>query len=173
MRAHDPAFADEFHAQLSDVFAKSSLAAPYGVGRVRTLIDVMGRSERLLMFRALAPDRRCIGTSIFLVDDRRMFFWGSASWRPDQILRPNEALFWHAVRWGQERGLVELDLGGGGDYKVKYGPSELGVPIFRRSRPAVLGSLRDLASSAFDLRQQAAGRLAERRAAVRRPAGDA
>ncbi len=167
-RAHDAAFADEFHAQLVDVFAKDTLPPPFGVERVRTLMALMGADEHLLALRARGPDGFCIGTAMFLVDRRRLYFWGSASWRSHQLLRPNEALFWHAVRWGRERGLEELDLGGGGDYKTKYGPVPLSVPIFRRSRPAALGRLRDLAATAVDARRQAEGhvrrRLAERRA---------
>jgi hypothetical protein len=44
-------------------------------------------------------------------------FWGGASWRSHQILRPNEAVFWCAMRRLKERGIPLLDMGGGGAYK--------------------------------------------------------
>jgi hypothetical protein len=33
-----------------------------------------------------------------------MYFWGGASWREHQHLRPKEALIWHALRWVRSEG---------------------------------------------------------------------
>jgi CelD/BcsL family acetyltransferase involved in cellulose biosynthesis len=144
--ASGEAFADEYYAQLLDVFAKQSLTPTYPVERVRELIRCVHPTGRLLLLRAVAPDGHPIATGIFPAMNGKAYFWGGASWRSHQLLRPNEAIFWHAMRYWRDRGMTVMDLGGGGDYKRKFGPRELSVPFFRKSRVPGLGRLRDVAS---------------------------
>jgi CelD/BcsL family acetyltransferase involved in cellulose biosynthesis len=147
------AFADDYYAQLLDVFAKQSLKPMYGVERVRELIRRLEPTGRLLLLRALAPDGTVIATGIFPAMNGVAYFWGGASWRSHQILRPNEAIFWHAMRYWKERGMRVLDMGGGGDYKRKYGPREFSVPFFRKSRFAPVMVLREGANAMTRIRQ--------------------
>lgn len=154
-------FADEYHAQLREVFAKQGLVPTYPVERVRELIRCLGPTDRLLLARALAPDGRSIATTIFPAFNGTAYFWGGASLQSDQILRPNEMLFWFAMKYWRERGVTSMDLGGAGDYKRKYGGTELWIPWFRRSRFPGLSMLRELARGAASMRQRrAGGRLA-------------
>lgn len=143
--AHGIEFADEYYAQLEDVFAKQSLRPPYGVERVRELVRCLEPSGQLLLVRALSPQGHSIATAIFPVLNEFAYFWGGASWRTHQILRPNEAVFWYTMRLLRERGIPLLDLGGGGAYKRKYGPSERRIPFFRKSRVPGMMMLRDVA----------------------------
>jgi len=147
--AHGVEFADEYYAQLEDVFAKQSLTPPYGVDRVRELIRCVDPTGNLLLLRALSPDGESIATGIFPVMNQFGYFWGGASWRRHQILRPNEAVFWYAMRRMKERGIPLLDMGGGGDYKRKYGGRQRFIPIFRRSRMKGLMTIRDLAAKIY------------------------
>jgi CelD/BcsL family acetyltransferase involved in cellulose biosynthesis len=156
--AAGPGFADEYYAQLLDVFAKQSLVPTYGVERVRALIACLEPTGRLLLLRALSPDGRSIATGIFPAFNGTAYFWGGASLRVDQILRPNEALFWYAMRYWRERGMTTLDLGGAGDYKRKYGTRELWLPWCRRSRVPGLSLMRTVARRATKRRQAWAGR---------------
>ena len=71
---------------------------------------------------------------------------GVASWRSHQSLRPNEALFWTAITSLKERGIPALDMGGGGDFKRKFGPRERRIPFVRKSRVPGLMTLRDRAA---------------------------
>src|SRR5205085_2043438 len=135
--ADDLEFADEYYAQLRDVFAKQSLVPTYGKERVTELIRRLHPTGRLLLLRARSRDGECIATGIFPGMNGSAYFWGGASWREYQILRPNEALMWHAIRHWQARGAVRFDLGGGAEYKRKYGGAEIVVPEFRFSRLAV------------------------------------
>jgi hypothetical protein len=144
--AHGIEFADEYYAQLEDVFAKQSLRPPYGVERVRELVRCLEPSGQLLLVRALSPQGHSIATAIFPVLNEFAYFWGGASWRTHQILRPNEAVFWYTMRLLRERGIPLLDLGGGGAYKRKYGPSERRIPFFRKSRVRGMMMLRDVAA---------------------------
>jgi hypothetical protein len=88
-----------------------------------------------------------------------MYFWGGASWRDFQGLRPNEAVQWEAIKIGKKKGLRTYDMGGGGEYKRKYGGSEIEVPWFRKSKYPWLRYLRELAEHGHSVRQQCIGKL--------------
>ena len=151
-------FADEYYAQLVEVFARQSLVPPYGVERVRALIDCLEPTGHLLLVRARSAEGLPVATGIFPAFNGTAYFWGGASVREHQILRPNEAVFWYAMRYWRARGMTVLDLGGGGEYKRKYGPSELRVPFFRRSRFPGLSVLREVARRAVEQRHALLGR---------------
>ncbi len=147
--AHDDAFAGDYYAQLGDVFAKQGLRPPYGQDRVEALVRHLLPSGNLLLLRARDAEGTCIATGIFPGLGGRMYFWGGASWRRHQILRPNEAIMWHAMRYWAARGVRTFDLGGGGDYKRRYGGVEINVPTLSRSRLPGVTSLRMLAERLY------------------------
>lgn len=168
--AKDAAFADEFHLQLQDVFAKQSIVPTYGVERVRQLIRHMGPTGNLLLLRARDPDGRCIATGIYPAFGGTAYFWGGASWREHQKLRPNEAVMWRALTYWKKRGVREFDLGGGAEYKRSWGRiRDVDVPYFRRSRHEFLHDLRTAAKRTFRLTLSARGRVRTLR--PRRPGG--
>jgi Acetyltransferase (GNAT) domain len=142
-------FAAEYHVQLVDVFAKQDLRPPYTDRRVRELIRCVHPRGRLLLLRAVSPDGVRIGTGILPALNGTAWFWGGASWREHQIMRPNEAILWYAMRRWRQRGMSVLDTGGGGDYKRKYGVREAMVPMGRRARVPGLVRLRDLAARVY------------------------
>jgi CelD/BcsL family acetyltransferase involved in cellulose biosynthesis len=146
-------FADEYYEQLQGVFARQSLVPTFDVERVRELIRHLEKTGHLLLLRARDPDGRGIATGIFLAFNGMAHFWGGASVREQQILRPNEAIFWYAMRWAREKGCTTLDMGGGGEYKTRYGARELQVPRFRCSRVPGLAFLRNAAEVVVEARQ--------------------
>ena len=151
-------FANEYYAQLLEVFGRQSLVPTYPVERVRALIAALEPAGRILLLRARAPDGLPIATGIFPGFNETAYFWGGASLRAHQIHRPNEALFWHAIRYWRDRGVTTLDLGGGGEYKRKYGPAEVRIPFFRASRFRGLPMLREIARRAGEGRRALQGR---------------
>jgi hypothetical protein len=157
--ADDLAFAEDFYAQLTDVFAKQSLVPTYDLERVRALVRHMLPTGRLLLLRARDPEGVSIATGIFPAMNGAAYFLGGASWREHQHLRPNEAIMWRAMRYWKARGVERFDLGGGLDYKRKYGPSEYSIPFLRKSRFRALTGMRNAAKEAYALRQRAAGQL--------------
>ncbi|GGN23734.1 CelD/BcsL family acetyltransferase involved in cellulose biosynthesis [Actinoplanes campanulatus] len=162
----DPAFADEFYDQLRDVFAKQNLVPTYSVDRVRSLIRHLAPAGNLLLLRARDADGRSIATAVLPWYHRTMYFWGGASYRPFQHLRPNEALIWHALQWAKERGVTEFDFVGGNAYKAKYGTTEVPVPWARRSRSPLVAHLRDAAKQGFALKQRTVARLTRQSVAI-------
>lgn len=150
----DPGFAAEYYAQLRDVFAKQRLSPSYGFERVQALIRYLQPTSNLLCLRAIDADGRSIATGIFPAANGRAYFWGAASWRRHQILRPNELLLWSAMLHWKARGMRTFDMGGAGDYKRKYGPAEITVPWVRTSRYPILPLLRGAAANAVRVRQR-------------------
>jgi CelD/BcsL family acetyltransferase involved in cellulose biosynthesis len=157
-QASGTAFADEYYAQLLEVFGRQSLVPSYGVERVRALISCLEPAGRLLLVRARSAEGVPIATAIFPAFNGTAYFWGGASVREHQALRPNEAIFWYAIRYWRDRGVTVLDLGGGGEYKRKYGPREVRVPHFRASRFRGLPVLREVARRVSEQRLALLGR---------------
>ncbi len=158
--AHGVEFADEYYDQLLDVFKKQGRRPPYDVERVRHLIRFLEPTGNLLMLRAVGPEGERMASAIFPFRDGFAYFWGGASWRRHQIHRPNEPIFWHAIRHFKELGIPILDMGGGGDFKRKFGTQERQIPIMRRSRVPGLVALRDVAATLY--RRKATGTLTKR-----------
>jgi Acetyltransferase (GNAT) domain len=149
---HGVEFADEYYDQLLNVYERQGRRPPYPRERVRELIRCVEPSGDLLMLRAVAPDGERIATALFPAREEFAYFWGGASWRSHQILRPNEAIFWHAIRQFRERGVLKFDFGGGGDFKRKYGAPEKLIPYVRRSRIPGMLAARDLAAYVYKRR---------------------
>ena len=161
--AHDAGFADEYYAQLKGVFDKQGLVPTYGVDRVRALIKHVGLSGNLLLLRARDAEGKCIATGIFPGFNQIAEFWGNASLRSSQILRPNEAIHWYAMKYWKQRGVAVYDWGGGGTYKEKYGCVPHKVPWFTKSRYQFVAKLRDEARKMFDRKQRFLGWLKTQR----------
>jgi hypothetical protein len=155
----DLQFADDYYAQLRDVFAKQRRLPTYDLERVRQLISHVHPTGHLLLLRARDRQGRCIATGIFPHMNGVMYFWGGASWRHHQSVRPNEAIQWHAMKIGKQKGLRAYDMGGGGEYKRKYGGSQIVVPWFRKSKYPWLRYMRELAEHSHRFRREWLGRF--------------
>jgi GNAT acetyltransferase-like protein len=157
--ASDLAFADEYYDQLKDVFAKQGLVPTYNLERVRALVKNMAGSGRVLLVRARDAEGKCIATGIFPGYNKIAEFWGNASYRSSQILRPNETIQWYVMRYWKKRGVEVYDWGGEGTYKEKYGCKPHRVPWFTKSRYKVLSTLRNEAKSMYARKQRLLGWL--------------
>jgi hypothetical protein len=166
--AHDLAFADEYYEQLQDVFAKQSLVPTYSVDRVRSLVKNLEPTGRVLLIRARDLEGKCIATGIYPGYNKIAEFWGNASFRAYQNLRPNEACHWYAIRYWKQRGAEIFDWGGEGTYKEKYGCKPHRVPWFTKSRYQIVGVLRNEARNMFARKQKFLGWLQGNRTAVER-----
>jgi len=157
--ASDAAFAGEYYEQLIEVFAKRRLTPTYDRDRVRALIEHVHPSGLLLLLRARDAEGRSIATGIFPAMNDTAYYWGGASWRAYQSLSPNEAIQWYAMRYWKARGMTRYDMGGGGNYKAKYGGDAIAVPWVRKSKYAFLARQRDRAKKFFWFTKRLAGRI--------------
>ncbi len=158
--AHDMEFADDFYEQLRHVFAVKNSVPPFGVDRVRPLIEFMEPTGNLLMLRARNKEGTCIATSIKPAMNKTVFAWGAASWRHFSQVKPNELLQWYAIRYWKARGMCTFDLVGRGDYKLKYGSHPIVAPWVRKSRNPGIAFLRSSAEEMFRAAQDTFGKLA-------------
>lgn len=156
---HDLAFADEYYEQLKDVFAKQELVPTYPVDRIRALIKNLAPTGRVLLLRARDPNGNSIASGIFPGFNKIAEFWGNASFRSGQILRPNELIHWYVMRYWKRRGIETYDWGGEGSYKEKYGCTLHRVPWFSKSRYKAISKLRNEAKKMFERKQRLLGRL--------------
>ncbi len=155
--AHDLKFADEYYEQLTDVFAKQKLVPTYDIERVRALVENLEPTGRVLLLRARDPEGKCIATGIFPGFNKIAEFWGNASFRSGQNLRPNELIHWYAMRYWKKRGIGVYDWGGEGKYKEKYGCVPHQVPWFTKSRYELISKLRGEAKKMFERKQKLMG----------------
>jgi CelD/BcsL family acetyltransferase involved in cellulose biosynthesis len=138
-------FAAEYYDQVLEVFGKQKRKPTYPVERVQALIDFIYPTGNVLLLRARDREGRPIATGIFPGYNKKMYFWGGASYQRYQYNRPNEAIMWSAIRYWRKRGAEVLDLGGYAHYKEKYRPEEIPVPVLMSARPGFLLGLRDMA----------------------------
>ncbi len=152
-------FAEDFYAQLQEVFQKQGKVPTYDIGRVHALIKHLLPTGRLLLLRVRDPEGNCIATGLCPGMNRVGHFWATASFRAGQNLRPNEALRWYALRYWKARGMQVFDWGGGGGWKEKFGPVRVFIPRFRKSRYKVISALREEAQKLVSVRQRLLGSL--------------
>jgi hypothetical protein len=126
---------------------------------VRTLVRKLEPTGRILLLRAKDKDGKCIATGIFPGFNKIAEFWGNASLRESQILRPNELIHWYAMRYWKRHGAEIYDWGGGGEYKEKYGCKPHAVPWFTKSRYRIVSALRNQAKDMFARKQRLVGWL--------------
>lgn len=154
-------FVADYYDQLRDVFLKQRLVPPYSEEHVRALCRHLLPTGRLLLLRARDSRGTCIATGIFPAIGATAYFWGNASYRQHQLLRPNETLHWYAMRYWKARGVRFYDWMGAGrqrdDYKAKYGGRPIAVPWFYKSRYRTLEHLRTHARRVRRLRQGVGG----------------
>lgn len=150
-------FADEYFSQLQEVYARSSLVPTYNVQRVKALIECVFPTGALLLLRARDRVGRSIATGIFPAFNRLMYFWGGADRRVYQTLHPNEPLQWHAMLYWKRRGMTRYDMGGGENYKEKYGALPREMPWIAQSRSGFFRLLRDYAQRVHALGVQIRG----------------
>ena len=122
-------------------------------------MTLMGKIPHRLLLRARNQEGICIATGIFSAMNRTMYAWGSASWRQYSNVRPNEALFWHAMKYWKRRGILTCDLVGEVHYKEKYGGRRVVVPWARKSRNRAIAALRTKAESLILNHPKSVGRL--------------
>ena len=152
--SNDKDFVLDYYNQLKDVFKKQSLNPTYSFKRIESLVQSFYKSDNLLLLKAFNDKHKCIATGIFPNFNGKMFFFGGASYRKFQNLLPNEALIWHAMKYGIENNIHTFDMGGGGHYKRKYGGKIITVPWIRKSKYKIFSELRNVAKKLYKVKQK-------------------
>ena len=167
----DPEFAEEYYEQLIETFARQSLVPTYPIERVQSLITHLRPKDMLLLLRARNADGTSIATGIYPgLQGAGAVFFGGASLREYQNLRPNEAIMWYAMRYWKSRDCVVFDMSGDSDFKAKHGGEVTDRAKLMVGRSPLLIPLRNLVKEGFRVKQQLGWPTAEHRVvAIPRP----
>jgi hypothetical protein len=152
----NPAFVDHFYYQLEDVFGKQGLKPTYPKSRVEALWRLLKPTGHLLTLWAL-HEGCVIGTAFYLLGNRTLHAYSSASLRVAQKHYPNEPIRLVAMKLAAEKGCVAHDLAGGGEYKRKFGAAPVSRDQLLYHRNFVTRMARGLYAGLFRLRQKRAG----------------
>ena len=121
-------FLDHYYIQLQKVFMKSNMKPTYTKKRVKTLIESLLPTDRL-MLSWVKYKEEIAACKIDIIDDTWMYSFGSPS-HPDYLrYRPNELLRFHVMCEAAKRGVQHYDMVGGGTYKSNYGGKK--VPVYK------------------------------------------
>ncbi|MEH7502856.1 GNAT family N-acetyltransferase [Neobacillus drentensis] len=143
-------FANEYYDQLIDVFEKQNLKPNYNRKKVIDLISAFqDNPEGLLCLKVCDPNGKCIATSIFPGLNDTCYFWGGASYREYQNYRPNEYMFWYAIKYWRDRGATAMDMVGLREYKKKFSPDLVVYPRIIISKYRFLITVRNGAKKAI------------------------
>ena len=145
----DEQFAEEFYEQLKDVFAKQGMVPTFGLNKVKCLLSHLEDRETVLCLRVRDPEGVSIATSIFLGYNKKMFFWGGASYRSGQHYRPNEYMIWTAIKFWREKGFDTFDMIGVRDYKRKFGSHEVQYANIQIAKYPILLTLKNMAQKIY------------------------
>jgi hypothetical protein len=138
----DEQFAAEYHEQLKEVFAKQNLVPTYDRSRTLDLFKNLNK-EQLLCVRVRNPEGKPIGSTYYVAYNGRVCFQGAASLREFQFYRPNEAMFWYAIRYFRDRGYLYADMNGERRYKEKFRPVKIEYPCIMIPKYPILLPLRE------------------------------
>lgn len=142
-------FAEEYYDQLCDVFAKQDLVPTYTVDKVKCLLKHLSSTDSVLCLRVRDPEGKSIATSIFPAFNKKMFFWGGASYRESQHFRPNEYMIYRAIHYWRERGCTLFDMVGNRKYKLKFGSELVTYPAVVVTKYSFLIPLKNIASRLY------------------------
>lgn len=142
-------FAMDYYKQLEDVFAKQKLVPTYTVEKVKCLLKNLSVNHRVLCLRVLSPEEKCIATGIFPGFNKKMFFWGGASYREYQQYRPNEYMIYTAMKYWRDHGCTTFDMVGIRKYKLKFGSKEIYYPYVVIAKYGILIKLKNWASRLY------------------------
>jgi hypothetical protein len=130
----DPDFAEVHHSFLERVFARQGLAPTYPVERVRQMIAEVLPSGHLKLLVVRSPTDEAVATAISAGRGRMAITVGTAFDRSDRRYHPMSLARWETMRSWKQAGAEEFDFGGGGDYKMKFGPHAVAHHHYFRSR---------------------------------------
>lgn len=128
----DPAVADEFYEQYTELMARKGLVPPYPRQFARLLVRHLKQADLIFALRVRDASGRVVATGLFPHDDRTVYFWGGASWHDARDLCPNDLMHWTMMELASGRGLVRYNMCGDGRFKRKFGGAHVGIKRWRK-----------------------------------------
>ena len=123
-------FIDAYYEQLIEVFGKQGLRPFYSIDKLYDLSDAfLDDPQKISALIAKTENGENAGTVFSVGFGEWAYYLGAASCKKHQRMLPNEALFWSFIEHWRSRGVKNIDLVGYREYKLKYSPQILDVPV--------------------------------------------
>ncbi len=125
----DDTFVEKYYHQLEDVFAKQKLKPFYSIDKLYDLVNAFESiPERVLALEAYY-EGKCVASLFSFGYGEWAYYMGAASYREYQKYLPNEGLFWEFMKYWNEQGVKNIDMVGYREYKMKYNPELIEIPV--------------------------------------------
>lgn len=148
-------FVEEHYKQLIDVFAKQNLKPFYSVNKLYDLVEIFeAYPERVLAVVAKTNKGQNIASIFSFGYQKWGYYMGAASYRDFQKLLPNEGLFWEFVKFWKTKGIRNLDLVGYREYKMKYNPDIVEVPVILIGKYRCIITMKNLAKKCVEIKRE-------------------
>lgn len=156
----DKEFCDLYYSQLIQVFAKQKLKPFYDVQKIYDLAEAYSdKPEQALALVAESKEGKPLATVFSLGAGEWAYFIGAASFTDSVKDLPNERLFWEFVKHWREKGIKNLNLVGYREYKLKYNPRIVDLPIVYFEKIKGLLFMKNLAKKVISLLRKIKGKI--------------
>jgi len=109
------------NSQLVDVYNRDGESSPDIINKYKKLFDNCLKDKMLYCVKADIPNKKDIGSSIYLYGGEWAYFLTNATYSENLNDRPNQSLMWSALQHFHSCGIKYVDLVGPGEYKKYYG----------------------------------------------------
>lgn len=116
-------FIDIYYEQLEGIFIRQKLKPTFKKKKIYDLSDELKEFPELVCAeKAILPDGTCSGTSLTFGFGKWCYYLCAANARMKNNAHPAEGLFWSMTRNWISKGIINMDLVGIRDYKMRYSP---------------------------------------------------
>lgn len=142
-------FVEDLYNQICDVFSKQNLVPTFSLHKIRSFVESLKNTDKLLCLSVKNPERKSIASLISVGYKDKFSGWSIGSLKEFQYYRPNEYLIWFAIKYWQERGMKAFDFAGERKYKLKWKPQKKEYLMITASKYPILLKMRDCAKELY------------------------
>lgn len=142
-------FVEDLYNQICDVFLKQNLVPTFSLHKIRSLVESLKNTDKLLCLSVRDLEGKSIASYISVGYKDKFSGWCIGSLKEFQYYRPNEYLIWYAIKYWHERGMKVFDFAGEREYKLKWKPQKKEYLMIMASKYSILLRIRDLAKELY------------------------
>ena len=129
----DKKFVNEFYEEVKDVFRKQNLKPPYSKEKLLHMSKCLNK-DLVYPLEVVDPHGKVIATTITLGKNDWAYTLLTASYREYQKYLPNETLRWETIKHWKSKGCTHCDFCGYREYKLKFSPNVVKMPVLIMER---------------------------------------
>lgn len=143
-------YVDTYWKQLIESFKNRGLVPSYDKERIEVMVRELKEKSMVYCLRVINPEGICIASLLSIGFNHMAIVIGNPSYiKFRDEYKPNEIVFWQAMRYWKSKGMGIFDYGGGGKWKLKFGCSPISYHMVYHSNIPGLFRLKDFAAKMF------------------------